>query len=67
MTKRFRIVNGEDYWCKYEEFIQLYNESDLTVKEIFNKLKMTNKRFNNYRKKGFKENRLKSRRQIKND
>ena len=67
MTKniRFRIVDGDDYWCKYEEFVRLYNEGDLTVNEIFNKLKMTNRRFDNYRKRGFSENRLKSRRQIK--
>ena len=68
MTKnkiQFNIINGENYWNKYEEYIQLYNNPNITVKEIFKKLKISNRRFNNYHKKAIKENRITNRREQK--
>ena len=68
-NKRFIISDGENYWSKYEEFVKLYNTHTLSIKEVFAKLKVSNKKFNTYRKRGFAENRLvkRSNRRKKND
>lgn len=58
MTKRFTISDGENYWNKYEKFVELYNDDTLTVNEVFEKLKISKNKLTAYRKRGFDEDRL---------
>ena len=58
MDKRFRIVDGENYWSKYERFVELYNDHTLSVDEVHKKLEISKNKLNAYRKRGFDEDRL---------
>lgn len=56
----FNIVEGsdEEYYSKYEEFIEYYNNTDLTVNEIRLKLDLNTYKLKKYREKALEENRL---------
>lgn len=59
----FKIVEGtnRDYWDNYEEFIQLYNENKIPVKQIKETLQLTNSKYTQYKEKAIEENRLNKR------
>ena len=56
----FNVVEGEkeDFWDKYEEFIQQWNNGKLTVKEIRENLGIPVSKYRQYREKALNENRL---------
>ena len=56
----FNIKDGENYWNKYDEFIELYNNSNLTILQIRETLKLTSNKYRQYRKKAIKENKIKN-------
>lgn len=58
--KTFRVVENPTprYVEKYDEFIRLYNESDLTVSEIKLELDWTASVYNQAKEKALSENRL---------
>lgn len=59
----FRIIENAPpkYTERYEEFIELYNESNLTMDEIRKKLDWTYSAYRQARKKAVEEKRLKER------
>lgn len=60
----FRIIeNHEDYYAKYESFIEQYNNHDKTIDNIVKDLGISNKKYRNYRERALKENKIKPRRQ----
>lgn len=60
MRPNFNIVEekNSDFWDKYEQFIQLWNDERYTVKEIREILGISLSKYYQYRDKGFNENRL---------
>lgn len=60
MRPNFNVVEGEkgDFWDKYEEFIQLWNEGKLMIKEIRETLDIPVSKYRQYREKALNENRL---------
>ena len=58
VEKRFTIVDGENYWSKYERFVELYNDHTISVDEVYKKLEISKNKLDAYRKRGFDENRL---------
>lgn len=60
MSVNFHIVEEDagDFWDKYEEFIQLWNDGKITVKEIRENLGIPISKYKQYREKGMDENRL---------
>lgn len=54
----FRIIEGVDYYDKYEEFIEAYNNEEILVTDIKNYLGITSAKFQNYYQKAKAENRL---------
>lgn len=62
---KFRIIeNYEKYYDKYEKFIKEYNKGT-QIKEIQAKLKISNKKYRNYRIKAIEEKRIKERKKLK--
>lgn len=60
MRPNFNIVeeDAEDFWDKYEEFIQHWNEGKLKVKEIQENLGIPVSKYRQYRERALNENRL---------
>lgn len=56
----FTISEGNDYYDKYEEFIDYYNNSNLTINEIRLKLDLNTYKLKKYREKAIIEKRLKN-------
>lgn len=54
----FKIIEGVDYYDKYEEFIEAYNNEEILVRDIKNVLGITSAKFQNYYQKAKAENRL---------
>lgn len=56
----FNVVEGENssFWDNYEEFIQLWNEGKLLVKQIRENLDLSPSKYNQYRDKAMSEGRL---------
>lgn len=59
--KNFRIIEGDDFYNKYEEWLDLYNNSKLTTKDIVKALGITAHKAKQYRQRAIEEDRLKVR------
>lgn len=60
MRPNFNVVEGtnSDFWNQYEEFIQLWNEGKLKVREIQEHLGLPVSKYRQYRERALNENRL---------
>lgn len=54
----FKIIEGIDYYDKYEEFIEAYNNEEILVRDVKNNLGISSAKFQNYYQKAKAENRL---------
>lgn len=59
--KNFRIIEGEDFYNKYEEWLELYNNSKLTTRDIVKTLGITAHKAKQYRQRAIEEDCLKVR------
>lgn len=65
MKPTFTITEGEDpnYYNKYQDFLELYNNTKTPTKEIHTILDISQNQYRNYRKRAIEENQLQNRRQ----
>ena len=62
----YNVIEGENYWNKYEDFLKLYNDSPLNTKEIREYLQITSNKYQQYREREIEESRLKKRGEHRN-
>lgn len=45
----FKVVSGEDVWLKYHDFVELYNNPDILVKDIRSRLGLSSQGYIRFR------------------
>ena len=61
MGLNFKIVDGDDYYDKYDEFIEYYNNEEYGITRIREELGLSSNKYRDYRRKGLRENKIISR------
>ena len=51
----FKVVKGEPFWDKFEQYVELYNEGSCTVRDIPKKLDISEYKHLRYRRRAVDE------------
>ena len=54
----FHLVQGDDFYSKFEDYVELYNANELTIVEIRHELGLNARKAVKYKKKAMQENRI---------